>query len=50
MAIAETAVPSKQSAQVGADDIWPLAGLFLAMLVNVAWIGFLSFWVLRLIT
>jgi hypothetical protein len=49
MAIADTAVPSQRSTQVCTSDIWPLAGLFLALLVNAAWIGFLGYCVVRLI-
>jgi hypothetical protein len=49
MAIADTAVPSQQNTQVIRDNIWPLAGLFLALLVNAAWIGFLAYCVVRLI-
>jgi hypothetical protein len=49
MAIADTAVPSQQNTQVIRDNIWPLAGLFLALLVNAAWIGFLGYCVVRLI-
>jgi hypothetical protein len=49
MAIADTAVPSQRSTQVCTSDIWSLAGLFLALLVNAAWIGFLGYCVVRLI-
>jgi hypothetical protein len=49
MAVADTAVPSEQNTQATTGNVWPLAGLFLALLVNAVWIGLLGYCVLRLI-
>jgi hypothetical protein len=52
VAISETAAPIKQSrAQnfVQMRNALPLAGLFLALLVNAAWIGLLGYGILWMI-
>jgi Trk-type K+ transport system membrane component len=49
MAPAETAVSPEQNAQVTTNNLWSLAGLILACLVNAAWIGFLGYCVVSLI-
>jgi hypothetical protein len=31
-----------------AHSNWPVAGLILAIIVNAAWVGFLGYWLLKL--
>jgi hypothetical protein len=49
MATEVTAVSSEQNTLVSSSNVWLLAGLILAGLVNAAWIGFLGYCIVSLI-
>jgi hypothetical protein len=50
VASSETAIESKKNFQLvcRVRNALPLASFALALLVNVAWIGFLGYWLVRL--
>ena len=49
MSAAEQVTPPASNSRSLIERAWPLAGLGLALVTNAVWIGFLEYWVGRLV-